>query len=76
MTGGRRIKGSGAAKIAKPNAPIKLTSREIDALRHLISLAEPGAGKDFQSLDYEALGDAMVKLAALKQRLLTKEAVS
>ena len=27
-TGGRRIKGSGAAKIAKPNAHIRLTTRE------------------------------------------------
>jgi hypothetical protein len=67
-TGGRRIKGSGAAKIAKPNAPIKLTSQEIDALSDAIKWAK--------YRDTEALASAKIKLAALKQRLLTKAAVS
>jgi hypothetical protein len=69
MTGGRRIKGQGAAKIAKPNAHIRLTSREIDAAIVAIWHCEAPP-------DPEALESARVKLLALKQRLLTKEAVS
>jgi hypothetical protein len=77
MTGGRRIKGGGAAKTAKPNAHIRLTSREIDALNDAITQTGYWAThKLSDAFDTEAMESAKIKLAALKQRLLTKEAVS
>jgi hypothetical protein len=77
-TGGRRIKGQGAAKIPKPNAHIRLTTREIDALTDAIILTCNWAMHrlSMDAFDSEAMESARIKLAALKQRLLTKEAVS